>query len=94
MYSLSGHSNCIESVAISQNRKFVVSGSMDNTIKIWNIETMKEKKTTKTIKAHNSGILCISISQDGQFIVSGGNRTIKVWKVENGDKIFEINGHS
>ena len=36
---MTGHSNGVNSVAISSDGKYIVSGSGDNTIKIWNLES-------------------------------------------------------
>ena len=36
---LIGHSSSISSVTISSNNKYIISGSFDNTIKIWDIKT-------------------------------------------------------
>ena len=38
MYPSSGHSKDVRSVAFSPDGTKVVSGSLDNTVKIWNIE--------------------------------------------------------
>ena len=42
MHTLAGHSSYVTSVAISADGKRVVSGSMDKTVKIWDVETGTE----------------------------------------------------
>ena len=42
---LSGHTNYVTSVAISQDGKYLVSGSRDKTIKVWNLEERREEFT-------------------------------------------------
>ena len=42
MCSLTGHSDCVYSVAFSPDSKRVVSGSVDNLVKIWDVETGAE----------------------------------------------------
>ena len=42
MRTLAGHSARVTSVAISADGKRVVSGSYDNTVKIWDVETGTE----------------------------------------------------
>ena len=37
--TLVGHNECVISVAISSDSKYIISGSRDNTIKKWNLET-------------------------------------------------------
>ena len=36
---MTGHSECVRSVAISSDSKYIVSGSRDKTIKVWDLET-------------------------------------------------------
>ena len=36
---LTGHSDRVTSVAISSDKKLIVSGSWDKTIKVWNLES-------------------------------------------------------
>ena len=49
-YTLKGHSECVSSVAISPDGKHVVSGSDDELVKIWKVETGAE--------VHNPGAVC------------------------------------
>ena len=42
MCTLAGHSKNVRSVAISADGKRVVSGSYDNTVKIWDVDTGTE----------------------------------------------------
>lgn len=39
MWSIPGHSSGVTSVAISQDGKFVISGSEDRTVREWDAET-------------------------------------------------------
>jgi len=42
VHTLTGHSGPVRSVDFSPNGKRVVSGSNDNRVKIWNVETGAE----------------------------------------------------
>ena len=55
------------------------SGSMDKTIKIWDIRS--EGKANITLTGHKSGINCLDFHHsDKPHLVSGSDdRTIKVW---------------
>ena len=56
---MTGHSNTVTSVAISSDSKYIVSGSGDKTIKIWDIESGKE---IKTLNGHSEGVYSVAIS--------------------------------
>ena len=40
--TLTGHSDWVRSVAYSPDGKHIVSGSLDNTVKVWDSQTGKE----------------------------------------------------
>ena len=42
---LIGHSNCVNSVAFNNTGTILASGSRDNTIKLWNVESQTEIAT-------------------------------------------------
>ena len=48
---LKGHNSFVNSVAFNYNGTIIASGSDDNTIKLWNIET---KELIATLKEHNN----------------------------------------
>jgi WD40 repeat protein len=55
----------------------LVSGSYDETIKIWNLSTGKE---VHTLTGHKAEVNSVALSADGQMLVSGStDTTIKVW---------------
>lgn len=64
-------------LAVSPNPRYFATGSHDNTIKIWDIQLLRE---IKTIKAHNERINCIVYSPGGRYIVSSSeDSTVKIW---------------
>ena len=89
--TLKGHKSYVDSVAISQDGKYIVSGSGDNTIKIWD---RSSGKLLKTLKGHKSYVHSVAISQDGKYIVSGsGDNTIKIWDRSSGKLLKTLKGH-
>ena len=56
-----------------------MSGSGDNTLKVWDAQTGQE---TLTLKGHSKSVTSVSFSPDGKRIVSGSwDKTVKVWDV-------------
>ena len=82
------HQNCINSVTISPDGKYIVSGSSDKTIKIWDIKTAE---CLNTLKGHSNYVSSVTISPDGKYIVSGSyDGTIKIWDFKNVNNIYSI----
>ena len=64
---LNGHSSSVLAVAIAPDGKRVISGSRDNTLKVWDLET-REIITSFT---GESPITCCAVAPDGVTIVAG-----------------------
>ncbi|KAF9232977.1 WD40 repeat-like protein [Melanogaster broomeanus] len=70
-------------------KQVLISGSLDNTIKIWDIET---GKATRTLFGHIEGVW--GVACDKLRLVSGSHdRTIKVWNREEGKCTATLFGH-
>ncbi|WP_158303001.1 WD40 repeat domain-containing protein [Kosmotoga olearia] len=88
--SLQGHSGPVSSVAISPDGKYIVSGSWDNTIKLWNING----ECLRTFEGHTDWVRTVAISPDGKYIVSGSeNGKIRIWNLK-GNCLRILSGHS
>ena len=90
--TLTGHTQQVDSVAISSNGQTLVSGSGDNTIKIWNLKTGKLKST---LAGHTQPVDSVAISPDGQTLASGSyDHTIKIWNLKTGKLKSTLTGHT
>jgi len=86
--TLRGHDEVVYLVAFSPDGKRIISGSHDNTIKVWDAETGDE---LMTLRGHD-GLASIAFSPDGKRIVSAGY-TIKVWDSATGAELMTLRGH-
>jgi WD40 repeat protein len=59
---LRGHTSRVQSIAISPDRKCIVSGSEDKMIRVWNVETGEAFGVP--LKGHTCGVLSVKISPD------------------------------
>jgi WD40 repeat protein len=90
--TLQGHSGWVNCIAIAQDGLTLISGSEDNTIKLWNLQTGQLKRS---FKGHFGLVRAIAISPDGQKIISGsGDKTIKVRELPRGRVSRTFHGHS
>ncbi len=84
-----GHSDQVNCVALNRDNKWLVSGSSDKTIKIWNT---LNGKLERTLEGHDWKVLTLAISNDSKYIVSGSNDgSVKLWDFETGKELKSFN---
>ncbi|PVF92434.1 hypothetical protein CPB86DRAFT_841613, partial [Serendipita vermifera] len=89
-----GHSNLVCSVAFSPDGRQVISGSHDNTIRLWDAET--GQTIGEPFQGHTNQVWSVAFSPDGQQIVSGSSdKTIRLWDAKTGQPIGKpLQGHT
>lgn len=90
---LRGHKGWVTSASFSPDGNRIVSGSADNTVKIWDAKT---GECLRTLHGHNYTISVVAFSPDGEQIASGDRwgHTLKIWDVKTGACLYTIEGHS
>jgi len=79
--TLQGHFKPVLSVSFSNDNKYLVSGSSDQMIKVWNLQTQKELKSL--INEHKGTVQAVSFSPtNNPFATSGQDKLIKIWKIQ------------
>ena len=74
---LGGHTGYIKSIAISSDNQYIISGSYDNTVRIWNI---KKKRQKIVLTGHENNVISIAITYDNKYVIScSKDKTIRVW---------------
>jgi WD40 repeat protein len=86
-----GHSAGVNSVALSSDGSYALSGSCDNTLKLWDVET---GECLRTFEGHSTAVNSVSLSSDGKHALSGSNDyTLKLWEVTTGKCLRTFEGH-
>ena len=76
--TIRGHTDCVQCAAFSSDGNYIVSGSMDCTIRVWDAQT--GNLALGPLKMHTGAIVCVAFSPDGRKIASGSHdNTILVW---------------
>jgi WD40 repeat protein len=85
------HPSEVFSVSYSPDGKTLASGSVDNTVKLWDVVTGKE---LKTLNGHQNWVWSVSFSPDGKTLASGSaDNTVKLWDVGTEKELKTLKGH-
>jgi len=87
------HKDSVTAVAVFPDRRRMVTGSSDKTLRLWDLET---GVVLKKMEGHSNEVLGLAVSRDGQIMASG-DRTGDIigWHGETGESLTEpINAHS
>jgi len=83
-----GHSNFCFSVKFSPQGNLLVSGSFDETVKIWDV---RNGECVATLPAHSDPVTCVDFNRDGTCIVSSSHDgLIRIWDVATGECLKTI----
>ena len=77
--TFTGHDLAAMSVAFSPSGQFLLSGSMDKTIRLWEVGS---RKGVGVFEGHTAGVTSVAISPDGcQAASAGFDRTVRLWSL-------------
>lgn len=79
------------SVALSADCRFAVSGSVDSTLRVWNLAT---GECLRVLEGHADRINSVALSADGRIAVSGSeDKTLRLWDLPSGECLRVLKGH-
>ena len=76
-YSIKAHKSAIWSM-IKLSNDYIVSGSSDKTIKIWDVVNGKSDPTIE-LTGHKGTVFCLGEFEKNKLLSGGEDRTIKLW---------------
>ncbi len=89
--SFTGHEYWVTSVAFSPDSQMIVSGSTDNTVRLWNIQG---DPIGQPFIGHEAYVTSVAFSPDGQVIVSSScDRTVRLWDIQGNPIAQPFQGH-
>lgn len=88
----SNHKQGVTSVAFTPDEKNVVTSSLDQTIRLWQIST---GKNTKTFRGLKDRIWSVAVAPNGRYIAGACNDgIIMCWSLSNVKKLGTLEGHA
>ncbi|PIL25898.1 transporter [Ganoderma sinense ZZ0214-1] len=103
--SLKGHRDSVYSVAFTPDGHGLVSGSLDKTVKYWDIRPILRGpedagpsrlsgSSTMNFTGHKDLVLCVAVSPDGRWVVSGSkDRDVHFWDANTAVSQCRLQGH-
>ncbi len=87
-YELLPHGGMVRSAAFSPDGKTLVTGAVDNLVRLWDAETAELLKTFEGNRA-------AALSPDGKTIAAGGHdRSVLLWDIETEQLTKTFEGHT
>jgi WD40 repeat protein len=94
-----GHTNAVRSVALSPDEAWVVSGSIDKSLRLWRLPAVdvvrvqpdKPDLPVYTLEKHIGQVRRAAISADGrQALTAGLDGSLRLWDLARGEQIKEL----
>jgi WD40 repeat protein len=91
--SLAAHDSWVRAMAVSSKHNQLVTGGYDGRLVWWNA-TAEKPEAIRKVDAHQGWIRALAISPDHSTIATCGNDLlVKLWSIEDGKLIHELQGH-
>lgn len=88
----SGHQGHILCVAFSPDGRKALTGSEDNTARIWSVADGRE---VRSLIGHTDEVLSAAFSPDGKQVLTGSaDRTMRLWDALSGRELRRFDGHT
>jgi predicted Zn finger-like uncharacterized protein len=86
-----GHTHSVSSVCLSGDARYALSGSLDMTLRLWELST---DRCLQTFEGHTSTVLSVCLSSDERHALSGSHdNTLRLWELGTGRCLRTFEGH-
>ena len=92
LQTLDGHTNVVTSVCATTDRRYVISGSFDDSVRVW---SLADGSLVRTLNGHTDTVRSVHTTTDGRYIISGSvDNSVRVWSLADGSLVRTLNGHT
>ena len=89
---LEGHTESVDCIAVTSDSKYIISGSSDNTLRIWNF---KDRRQECVLRYHDRCVNVIAATRDNKYIVAAyDNFEVIIWDLQQKIQVAILNGHT
>lgn len=89
---LEGHEQPVVALATVREGRFVVSGSHDASVRLWDLT---RRGCVSVLTGHTGPVTSVGLASDGARVVSGSaDQTVRVWDPETGKNTATMKGHT
>ena len=82
----------VDSVALTADGRWALSGSDDNTLRLWEVAS---GRCVRTFEGHTAGLTSVALTADGRWALSGSyDKTLRLWEVASGRCVRTFEGHA
>jgi len=86
------HLGLVNSVSISPDGRWALSGSWDKTLRLWELAT---GRSLRTFEGHTDRVNSVTFSPDGRWALSGSNdKMLRLWELATGRCLRTFEGHT
>ncbi|XP_034239927.1 periodic tryptophan protein 2 homolog [Thrips palmi] len=87
------HTGAVSGVQFSQNRKFVISSSLDGTVRAFDMTRYRNFRTLTSPRPVQ--FTCVAIDKSGEFVAAGGQDVFEIylWSMKLGRLLEILSGH-
>jgi tricorn protease-like protein len=87
-----GDPTLVVSLAFSPDGRYVLAGSADATMRLWDVQT---GEGIREFEGHTQSVTSVAFSPDSRYALSGSNdNTVRLWDVQTGEELRRFEGHT